>query len=392
MVVMPCGECGNAVSTKAQACPHCGAPPPIEPAEVQLLGEQAPPPGTTTEPSEESATMALPASAVRQRPGSVEPIAAHSPSRPAGVGLKLFTGGVIVLGIGGMLALWGGGDPDGNAKTASLPAPVEHGKPAIRFATDSGSVYNRYEGLISTVRTLLPGDSVWVIPSAQSWLVVTDSAGGKVGYVERAHLGASRPSAAELSAWKTSREQRAARAAQEQAEARRRDAAAKAAAERAAAEKRAEQKVLLSRISKRRDEMQGVTWYHGRGSEDWNQFAAYAYVGDNGSRWMKFFLGTRTESWLFWDEVIFNVDGRTITISDIDYPEKESDVGYGNVREWAQLSVPGDVSVTDLRAIATGSRVRVRFTGKYYHDYTLGEADKRRLRDILDFYEQGLSK
>jgi hypothetical protein len=142
-------------------------------------------------------------------------------------------------------------------------------------------------------------------------------------------------------------------------------------------------------VSSRTDNIKNVTWFHANGSERWNQFGIYAYVGqqgDVGSRWMRLRMATRTDNWIFWEQIIFNVDGTPISIP-VSRWDKDTDVGYGSVREWLDMPVDSDLRST-LRRIADGSDVKVRFAGKYKRDFTFGANDKQRLRTILDFFEQ----
>ena len=144
---------------------------------------------------------------------------------------------------------------------------------------------------------------------------------------------------------------------------------------------------LGGRMRKKIDDVENITWYTPRGASDWNQFAVYAYVGDLGSSTsLRLFLATRTPSWVFWERVIFNVDGVPYEV-EVEYLKKGSDVGYGILSEWSDMYADASLDRT-LRAVAAGSRVKVRFQGRHYRkDVTLSEREIQRLRDAIEFYD-----
>lgn len=144
---------------------------------------------------------------------------------------------------------------------------------------------------------------------------------------------------------------------------------------------------IRAAIESRRDRIENVTWHHARGSKAWSNYAVYGYVGERASDyWMRLYLATRTSDWLFWDRVIFNVDGDIITFGPYESWDKKTDVLGRGVRESIDVRVDANVR-RRLRRIADGNTVRVRFRGKYQRDWLLPAADKRRLIQILDFYD-----
>lgn len=149
-----------------------------------------------------------------------------------------------------------------------------------------------------------------------------------------------------------------------------------------------EQKRLTAAMKRTVDDVEHVTWYEPVGKHarlDYAPgFAAYPYVGqDSTGTWLRFALATHTDEWLFWDAVKASVDGTTIELPVIK-SDKTDHVGNG-VWEYYDQRVTPDLAAA-LERIAAGKNVKIRFAGEYYHDFTLGDADKRRIRDAVAFY------
>jgi hypothetical protein len=165
-----------------------------------------------------------------------------------------------------------------------------------------------------------------------------------------------------------------------------REAETKAAAARAERERTARERALLTGITKKYDEMQGTTWYTPKGAGGFS-IPVHLYLGEKaGNVWLRMWMGTSTEDWLFWERVIFNVDGQIETYH-VERSDKETEVITGGVLEWTDVLLD-ETWEAQFRRMAHASLVKVRFEGKYRRDVTLSEGTKDKLQLILDLYDK----
>lgn len=94
------------------------------------------------------------------------------------------------------------------------------------------------------------------------------------------------------------------------------------------------------------------------------------------------------DSWIFYNSVVFNIDGVNKTIST---SSTERDNAYGDV--WEVYDVPADDSYIELlNSIVNSDKTIVRFLGSSkQYDLTISQSDKNAIADVLlayDYYRQ----
>lgn len=104
----------------------------------------------------------------------------------------------------------------------------------------------------------------------------------------------------------------------------------------------------------------------------------FAYIGkeENTKPFLRLNIQYVADDWLFIEKFIFNVDGKTYTISSTKYGEFKRDNGSGQIWEWLDRSV-GASELKIIKAVANSKSTKVRFQGdKYYKDRTISSREK----------------
>jgi len=95
-------------------------------------------------------------------------------------------------------------------------------------------------------------------------------------------------------------------------------------------------------------------------------------------------IGYEDNDWLFIKKATFLIDGKQYEV----YGDFERDSGGGNVYEWIDKEVTGNILVL-IKAIMSGNVVKVRFTGgQYYSDVSVNQEQKAALKNIYNLYKQ----
>lgn len=102
--------------------------------------------------------------------------------------------------------------------------------------------------------------------------------------------------------------------------------------------------------------------------------------------WLRLIYNYTGDDWIFYDHVIFAVDGELYT-KYFNYFDIVHDNDGGDVWEYIDTEV-SDADVEMLWAIANSTETIVRFEGDdYSHDITMSAGDKQAIRDALTAYE-----
>lgn len=146
-----------------------------------------------------------------------------------------------------------------------------------------------------------------------------------------------------------------------------------------------------SKMRKKYDDMNGITWYYDKTSPQYvnSKTNLYAYIGKEkeGKPWLRFVIQYVADDWLFIEKYIIKVDDKTYTITEDSYGEIKTDNGTGGIWEWLDRKV-GYSEFEIIEAIANGKNVKIRFSGKDYHkDRTITYSEKLALKNVLNAYE-----
>lgn len=141
--------------------------------------------------------------------------------------------------------------------------------------------------------------------------------------------------------------------------------------------------VALSRLSKRYDKFQDVTWYSSPSSpryRNYNAFYLYFGISDNSKLPLRLVVQYENEDWLFIQSATVNVDGENYSISG-DW-ERDND---SRIWEWIDETLDDRAMI---EAITNSKSAVIRFDGRQYYDNrTISAAQKKSLRDVLLAYD-----
>lgn len=169
------------------------------------------------------------------------------------------------------------------------------------------------------------------------------------------------------------------------------------------AEKEEKEAKALVNISKKYDLMQETTWYEtSRNCE--KELSKFKYVDapnkyysislyfgkkDNGTFLLRlrtsFYDATESYNWVFYDRVQLKGDNGVNIYIETKYPEKDSEVGDGSVREWSDNYV-GDKAI-DFIKLAKADIIYVKFYGKYPYEFVMTDEQICAFKEILTLYE-----
>lgn len=168
--------------------------------------------------------------------------------------------------------------------------------------------------------------------------------------------------------------------------------AARAQREREAAERERQQRLAraVSGLWRRRDDVEGITWYWDRQSSYYvnssSRVALYIGQRDGGSPFLRFTVRYKADDWLFIESYVFNVDGINYRLNP-GYSEVERDNGSSGIWEWIDMPAAGP-ALRIAQAIADSRKTVIRYRGQqYYRDRTVTQTEKVGLRKVLDAYE-----
>lgn len=147
-------------------------------------------------------------------------------------------------------------------------------------------------------------------------------------------------------------------------------------------------------LTKRRDDMSGVTWYHHPSSpKHHNSNAVYLYFGKNDSgvfTHLRLVAQYAASDWLFVERAWAKADGVTVNLPQESgrFMGWERDNSGGGIWEWSDKGVTSGEEKTAVRTLANAKKVTVRYEGKrYYNDRNLSEAQLKAMRDVITAYE-----
>lgn len=163
----------------------------------------------------------------------------------------------------------------------------------------------------------------------------------------------------------------------------------KASSEKLKAIKQEKGKQYLAKLKKDYDKVQQISFYTSKQEPAYADTRCFVlpYIGQDNSNntWLRLKMHYTEDDWVFFDYVIFSVDGYNTTISP-NRSEIIRDNDGGVV--WETADIEADNYIDLLWKIANSKETIVRFQGSdYYFDFTIKDADKAATRDVLTAYE-----
>lgn len=158
----------------------------------------------------------------------------------------------------------------------------------------------------------------------------------------------------------------------------------------------AEAQKLLANMRKVDDPVRNLAFYY---PNVFPYYAAYGYWGadvrcfalpylgiQGDSVWMRLVCDYTSGDWVFFEKITFAVDDQRY-YKYFNYYDVVRDNGYGKIWEYVDIVVEAE-EIEMLRAIADSTTTIIRFEGdNYYDDFTVTQADKNAIRDMLKIYD-----
>lgn len=158
-------------------------------------------------------------------------------------------------------------------------------------------------------------------------------------------------------------------------------------------EKEANRKKALAKLISTHDQFQETTWYEPQCKPEYiNRNAFYLYMGEStsestkGHTWLRWKMVYFGDEWIFFDEVIINVDGENYTKT-FEYFDVEHDNNISGVWEYVDIPLE-DEDIPLLKAIANSQKTLIRFQGdQNRYDREITQNEKYGIMDVLNAYE-----
>lgn len=132
------------------------------------------------------------------------------------------------------------------------------------------------------------------------------------------------------------------------------------------------------------DEIEGIKWIKDIETNQYNM--CYVYLGQRqGHTWGRFRIGFTRDSWVFFEKITFNIDGRKLELP-FSFDEVTRDNAMGDIWEYVDLPLKdyGKLVV----AIMNSRRALVRFYGESRNaEFEIGSDEKDAMRRVLRFYD-----
>lgn len=155
--------------------------------------------------------------------------------------------------------------------------------------------------------------------------------------------------------------------------------------EREEQEKKARIANATKRMSKKYDELEGITWYTDSSTHAFHtSFHLYFGQRKSDTPWLRLKIRYYADDWLFIDSFFVVADGQRF---EKPLAKFERDHGSGSIWEWYDENV----SVSDMamiKAIIRSKKATIRFTGNQYHkDHVITAQEKKSLQNVIDAFE-----
>lgn len=150
-------------------------------------------------------------------------------------------------------------------------------------------------------------------------------------------------------------------------------------------------KAALAKLKKSTDEVEGVSWYEPSCYPKYSNTRCFVlpYIGErDGHYWLRCKVDYAANDWVFFTEIVVNVDGEKRDTISFDYGEVSRDTYIGaKLCEVADFA-PDSSRIKLLEDIANSKKTIIRFQGSdHYYDFTVPDKDKQGIKDVLAAYD-----
>ena len=150
--------------------------------------------------------------------------------------------------------------------------------------------------------------------------------------------------------------------------------------------------VALEKLNKEYDDVEDTTWYMPSSEPRYiNDYCvSYLYIGqrDNRSPWLRWRTILVDNEWLYFDELIINVDGTVYSIK-CKYNDVVRDSNNKNHWEYVDFQ-PKAADLEIIRAIINSEKTVIRFSNEdddKIFDFTVSQKEKDGFKDVLEAFE-----
>lgn len=155
-----------------------------------------------------------------------------------------------------------------------------------------------------------------------------------------------------------------------------------------AEEEKKKRMAAVSKLKKRVDDVQGITWYYNPYFTHYDNVSGTSiYMGKSSSSvWLRLKMSYAGENWIFFKSAYLSYDGNTKYISFDEYKEKHSDNDGYEVWEWIDIPMNKDL-LSFLRKMVDGKKVKMQLLGEYGDSRTLSYSEKQGIKAVLLAYD-----
>ena len=155
--------------------------------------------------------------------------------------------------------------------------------------------------------------------------------------------------------------------------------------------KEAAGKAAVAKLNTEKDEVEGVTFYKPSCYPQYANTRCFVlpYIGEkSGNYWLRCKVDYTANDWVFFNKVIFSVDGVKRDTVEFDYFDVTRDTVVGG-KLWENADfAPSTSQIKLLEDIANSQKTIIRFQGSdYYYDFTVPDKDKQGIKDVLAAYD-----
>ncbi|MDY8138593.1 hypothetical protein [Aquimarina sp. 2201CG5-10] len=152
-----------------------------------------------------------------------------------------------------------------------------------------------------------------------------------------------------------------------------------------------EYKRAISKMNKKYDVENEVTWYSDKStSRQHNVNSFYTYIGKKDKRkpWLALVINHFSKKeWLFIQEIVIDADGKIFTLEEENPGEFKALAESGGTREWLDRVIK--IEDLDLiNAVASSKKTKIKFIGKEENDERIiSRTEKKALKNVLTAFE-----
>lgn len=155
--------------------------------------------------------------------------------------------------------------------------------------------------------------------------------------------------------------------------------------------KEAAGKAAAASLKTSKDDVEGITWYEPSCYPQYNNTRCFVlpYIGEqNGHYWLRCKVDYAANDWVFFTQIVINVDGEKRDTVSFDYGDVTRDTAFGAKLSEVADFAPTDAQIKLLEDISNSTKTIIRFQGSdYYYDFTVPEKDKQGIKDVLAAYD-----